>query len=128
MDILLDTHILIWFIEDSKSLSKNIKKEIANQDNSIYVSMASHWEMAIKHSLGKLDFKHKLSKVFEQIIENGFNIMQISPLHVLKVSELPFHHKDPFDRLLIAQAIVEDVHIVTADDIFEKYKVKRIWK
>jgi PIN domain nuclease of toxin-antitoxin system len=128
MDILLDTHVFIWFIEDNKSLSKNLKKDIENPANSIYVSMASHWEMAIKYSLGKLNFKLKLPKVFDQIIENGFNIMSISSIHILKSSELTFHHRDPFDRLIIAQSIVEDMHIITADDIFEKYKIKRIWK
>lgn len=128
MKILLDTHTFIWFVEGSKSLTSLARKTIDNPNNISYVSIASLWEMSIKVGLKKLKLNSSFSTVIDDIRENNFEILPIDFWHTLENTKLAAHHRDPFDRLLIAQAIVEDMQIITADDIFDKYKVKRIWK
>ncbi len=128
MKLLLDTHTFIWFVEGSKSLTTTARKAIDNSNNTSYVSIASLWEMSIKVGLKKLKLNSSFATVIDDVRENNFELLPIEFWHTLENTKLAPHHKDPFDRLLIAQAIVEDMHIISADDIFEKYKVKRIWK
>lgn len=127
MDLLLDTNAFLWFCEDNPKLSSIGKQYIENPNNASFISMASLWEIAIKLSLGKLKFKISFDKFVELVEDNGFKILSITFEHALNVSKLEFHHRDPFDRLLISQGIVEDIPIITADTAFDKYKINRIW-
>ncbi|MBD2453576.1 type II toxin-antitoxin system VapC family toxin [Nostoc sp. FACHB-87] len=126
MQQLLDTHTFIWFILGSSRFSNSLRSQIENNDN--FLSIASIWEMAIKHSIGKLNFNLSFAEfVDQQIIMNCIQIINIEIEHILTVSQLPLHHRDPFDRMLIAQAIVENLPILSADTIFDTYPVKRLW-
>lgn len=128
MRILLDTQSFIWFVEDDTKLPEKIKSEIENSKNIIIISIASLWEMAIKISLGKLMMSYTLEKTINLIYENGFELLPVLPEHILELSNLPYFHRDPFDRILISQSLNENLHIVTSDDVFDKYEVKRKWK
>ena len=127
MDILLDTHALIWFLNGDKFLSNEAKKAIEDSSNNKIVSIASIWEIAIKISLGKFQFKDGLKSFMKLIDENGFEILPITFSHALEVSKLEFIHRDPFDRLLIAQAKSDDLILITKDETIRKYQVKSIW-
>jgi PIN domain nuclease of toxin-antitoxin system len=127
MDLLLDTNAFLWFCEDNPKLSSTAKQYIENQNNTSFVSMASLWEIAIKLSLGKIKLKIPFEKFIELVEDNGFKILSITFEHTLNVSQLEFYHRDPFDRLIIAQGIVEDIPIISADSKFDGYTVNRIW-
>ncbi len=127
MDNLLDTHSLLWYMEGDSSLSAKAKSLI-EKDNSVnYVSIVSIWEISIKISLGKLQAKTPFSSFAYYISYNGFQILPVSFQDALVVSSLPFHHKDPFDRMLIAQAINNNLRIITKDNMFANYSVSLIW-
>ena len=123
MQLLLDTHALIWWLSKDSTLAVEAKNAIADPDNIVFVSAASAWEIAIKKSLGKLQAPDDLSI---QIEEKKFTPLAISIDHALTVEKLPLHHQDPFDRILIAQAMHENSIIVTRDRKFEAYEVKII--
>ena len=123
MQLLLDTHALIWWLSNDSTISGKAKKAIADPDNIVFVSAASAWEIAIKKSLGKLQAPDDLSV---QIEEKRFTPLAISINHALTVEKLPLHHQDPFDRIIIAQAISENLIIITRDRKFKTYKVKTI--
>ncbi|MDZ8109529.1 MAG: type II toxin-antitoxin system VapC family toxin [Nostoc sp. DedQUE12a] len=126
MQQLLDTHAFIWFIMGDPRISNNLRNQIENNDNCL--SIASVWEMAIKHSIGKLSFNLNFSEFVEQqIIMNGIQLVNIKIEHILAVSQIPLHHRDPFDRMLIAQAIVENIPVLSADTIFDAYPIQRLW-
>ena len=126
MPVLLDTHAFLWWCEDSRELSKKARKSISEED--CLLSMASLWEIAIKVSQGKLKLPSSFAHyVPEQISLNGFSRLEIGFRHVAGCGQLPWHHRDPFDRLLVAQAIEEDVRVVSRDPVFEQYGVRRIW-
>jgi len=127
MDLLVDTHAIIWFITDDSRLPNASKALIEDKRNTCFASLVSFWEMGIKYSLGRLDFKTDLSEIFSLIEQSGFTILAISQKHVLKIIDLPFHHRDPFDRLLIAQAQYENLTILTKDQWYKSYNVKEIW-
>ncbi len=128
MQVLLDTHTFLWWVEDAPALSKKARTAIGNPDNECLLSLASCWEMAIKLSLGKLRLPRAIERfVPEQLAANAFQQLAIDFRHVTRVAALPFHHRDPFDRLLAAQALEERCAIVSADPIFRRYGVKRIW-
>jgi PIN domain nuclease of toxin-antitoxin system len=127
MNLLLDTHSFIWFIDGSENLSATARREIENPMNKVFVSIASLWEIAIKTSIKKLSLKNSFSNVFKLIEKNGFTIMPVEFSHTKIVSKLKYFHRDPFDRMLIAQAKSEKMTIVGKDELFDKYKVKRIW-
>ena len=128
MQYLLDTHAFIWFINGDKTLPKNIKEIIANTDNDCFISVASIWEIAIKQSLNKLELKDNFSKIETFIEENDITLLPIEFDHLQKLLKLPFHHRDPFDRIIIAQALAEQITVITKDEAFAKYKVKALWK
>lgn len=128
MRLLLDTHTFLWWVTDSPNLSTAAREAIQDPQAECLVSMASCWEMAIKQSLGKLKLEPPLEQfVPTHMATNGFLQMDIEFRHVARVAELPFHHRDPFDRLLVAQTIVEDVTLVSGDPAFDDYGVKRLW-
>jgi PIN domain nuclease of toxin-antitoxin system len=126
--LLLDTHAFLWWIRDDESLSARARKAIASERTHCFLSVASCWEMAIKKSLGKLEIPEPIDGfVAEQLSANRFTLLPIDLRHVSHVSRLPFHHRDPFDRLLVAQAMEESLTIASADPIFHKYGVERLW-
>jgi len=128
LKILLDTHTFLWFITNDRNLSPVAREIIEDSDNDRLISIASIWEIAIKSSLGKLKLKQPFSKLIPAQIK--INLIQILPVkisHLSLVSTLPFHHRDPFDRLIIAQSLIEDLPIVSIDTQFDDYGVKRIW-
>ena len=127
MNLLLDTHAFLWFSEDSPNLSKNSKSLIENSENNCLISIASLWEMAIKISLGKLKIKIEFKNMVDEIVNHNFTILPITFEHTVELSSLYFHHRDPFDRLLISQAIIENLTLISADEVFDKYEIKRIW-
>jgi PIN domain nuclease of toxin-antitoxin system len=128
MRLLLDTHAFLWWIEDAGTLSRVARTAIRNSANECFVSLASCWEMAIKLSIGKLKLPDPMDRfVPEQLALNAFQQLPIAFRHVVRTSALPFHHRDPFDRLLASQALEEGLTIVSADGIFRNYGVKRIW-
>ena len=128
MRILLDTHTVLWWAADSAALSDEATKVIRNPRNYCFVSIASCWEMAIKVSIGKLRLTVPVERfVTEQIAENGFWQLPIEFRHVCKVESLPFHHRDPFDRLIVAQSSLEKMSVVSADKTLDLYGIKRIW-
>lgn len=124
MRLLIDTHILIWFLEGNKLLAKSRRQIIADPQNDIFVSIASLWETAIKISLGKLTLAKPLADVVKQIDAEDIEILPIAPAHTLQVSVLPFHHRDPFDRMIIAQSQIENLEVMTDDSDFGSYGVK----
>ena len=120
MQLLLDTHTLIWWLAKNGTLKDEANRAIANPDNLVFVSAASAWEIAIKKSLGKLKAPNDLA---EQIEKQRFTPLVININHALTVEKLPSHHQDPFDRILIAQAICEQLTIITRDLKFDNYDV-----
>jgi len=124
MRLLVDTHALIWYLEGNKMLSAGRREVIVNANNEIFVSVVSLWEIAIKSSRGKLTISRSLSDIILQLDMQAINILGIERGHVLQVEKLPFHHHDPFDRMIIAQAKVEFLTIITHDRAFAAYDIK----
>ena len=128
MRLLLDTHSFLWFILNDPLLSATARDLIADPKNEIEISPASYWEIASKISIGKYSLNEPLDIFLErEIAVNQFRILNIEPRHVAPLTGLPFHHRDPFDRLIISQAIVEEIPVVTVDAAFDQYPVKRLW-
>jgi PIN domain nuclease of toxin-antitoxin system len=128
MDLILDTHTFLYFIMGNAKLSSGARTLIEDKANKKLVSKASLWEMAIKVSLGKLAIAGNFSTTIpRQIQNNGFNVLNLEVEHIALVVNLPFHHKDPFDRILIAQSMAEGYPIVSADGRFDDYAIKRLW-
>jgi len=128
MRLLLDTHSFLWFIEGNARLSGRARTLIEDNTNDVFLSLASVWEMAIKISLGKLhvveDFQTFIS---QQCSQNNIELLDITLAHSAAVIPLPFHHRDPFDRLLIAQSLVEQMPLVSDDPAFDLYPISRLW-
>lgn len=123
---LLDTHTFIWFVTGSSRINNKVREQIESNDN--LLSIASLWEIAIKSSIGKLDLELSIEQlVEEQIIANGIELLDITTEHIAVVANLPLHHRDPFDRLIIAQAMVEQIPVVGSDKAFDSYSVQRLW-
>lgn len=128
MRALLDTHAFIWWASDDESLTPVARNAIGDRANEVFLSAASTWEMAIKIAIGKLTLRLPLSDfVLSQISQYQFRQLPITYSHTYKVRELPLLHRDPFDRLLIAQAMVENLVILTADHAFQPYGVTILW-
>ncbi len=126
MTLLLDTQAFLWWVTDDPRLSKRASRAIAGSE--CLLSVASCWEMAIKVSLGKLTLSGAVERFVQAQLEvNGFRLLAVSLEHVGGVAALPFHHRDPFDRLLAAQSLAEEVPLVSADPVFRKYGVTRVW-
>ena len=119
MRLLLDTHVLLWWLADDRKLSKNARAIIANPDNEVLVSSASLWEISIKTALGQLEVE--MDDLEDAISRNGFRSLPIGFRHALTAGRLPLAHRDPFDRMLVAQAAVEELRLVSHDRVFERH-------
>lgn len=125
---LLDTHCFIWLAVDDPRLTDAARSCVAESENQLFLSVASVWEMAIKKSLGRLELKISLRDFVEhQLGALATQLLEIRSEHALLVEGLPFHHRDPFDRLLVAHAIRENLTVLGADSSFDKYGVRRVW-
>ena len=126
MPVLLDTHTFLWWCEDSPELSRKARKTMEAED--CFVSFASFWEIAIKVSLSKLRLPAAIDRYLtDQMFLNGFEQLEISFRQIMRCAALPWAHRDPFDRLLVAQALEKDLAIVSRDPMFDSYGVQRIW-
>lgn len=119
MRLLLDTHILLWWVTGDRKLSKSLRQRIISAENDVSVSAATFWEIAIKTQLGRLDID--LEELREAVHADGFSELPVQIAHTLRLEALPDHHRDPFDRLLIAQSIVEGQRLVTTDEVILAY-------
>ena len=125
---LLDTHVLMWLIGDPKSLSKKAHDIIVDTDSELYCSLINFWEIAIKVSIGKLDMSENWQAVYQQaLVISDIKMVDIDPLAIEKVQHLPLYHRDPFDRMLLAQAMVNDLTFITADSKCHAYELNVVW-
>ena len=125
---LLDTHALLWFLNGDEQLSSKARKAIADQQNRCFISMASLWEIAIKIKIGKLDLQFDLQELSTHLAKNNIELLPIAFEHILETMDLEDQHRDPFDRIIIAQAKFEKLIIITKDDNFHKYQsIKLLW-
>lgn len=128
MRLLLDTHTLLWTLVGTPELSARAGREIADAANTKFVSVASFWEIAIKVSTGKLTLRQPLAELMMEVRSTGMiHVLPIADAHLVAVSALPFHHRDPFDRLIIAQALAEGMAVAGNDPAFDAYGVVRVW-
>ena len=128
MRLLLDTHAFLWFLANDRSLSSSALQAIANPQNDVFVSTVSAWEIAIKASSGKLTLTRPFASIFpHQLAQNNLDLLPIETAHLAGLFTLPSIHRDPFDRLLVAQAIVEGMTLVTADAHLASYPVPVLW-
>ena len=127
MNLLIDSHVLLWWWNEAPNLSTAASNALSVASNRVYVSAAVAWELAIKVNLGKLDARDLISNLTRLLAEEGFTRLAISTDHAVRAGMLPRHHADPFDRMLIAQAQAHNFAIVSADSMFDRYGVARIW-
>lgn len=128
MRALLDTHAFLWWVTDDPNLSQRVREVIGDGQNEILFSTASAWEIAIKAGFGRVQFPADLEGfITEQVHRNAFEVLPVQLSHALKVFGLPDYHRDPFDRMLVAQALVEGIPILSADSQFARYPVQVIW-
>jgi PIN domain nuclease of toxin-antitoxin system len=126
--ILIDTHVFIWWVTDSTKLSPRVLGLLMDNRVNLVLSMVSIWEMQIKVSLGKIAFQSPLTDLVEnQIVTNDLDLLPIELPHIYALSDMPLYHRDPFDRLLIAQAKIEKLSIASIDQVFDAYNIARIW-
>ncbi|MCC7441886.1 MAG: type II toxin-antitoxin system VapC family toxin [Bdellovibrionales bacterium] len=128
MKILLDTHCWLWWLEGNSRLRRDVAERISDRNHEVYLSAASAWEISIKFGLGKLKLPAP-PRLFvpDRLAKHGFSSLEIHTMHVLEVADLPPVHRDPFDRLLVAQARLERMRLVTSDPVFKKYDLDLIW-
>ena len=128
MKLLLDTRAFLWWVGASRELSRRARAAVGNGRNECFVSVASGWEIGVKVSLGTLKVEGALDRFLpEQLAANSFKPLPLELRHCARLAALPFHHRDPFGRMLVAQALEEDLAVVTADPVFARYGVKRVW-
>jgi PIN domain nuclease of toxin-antitoxin system len=128
MKFLLDTHTFIWYVTNNQKLSLTAQQLINDGNNEILLSIVSIWEIAIKYSIGKLSFELPFEIfISQQLSVNNFDLLNIRVNHLNIVANLPLHHRDPFDRLIIAQAMVEQIPVVGIDVVFDLYPIQRLW-
>ena len=127
MSYLLDTHTLIWFLNGDGNLSLKARKVIESAEGVNFVSVASLWEIAIKISINRLELNTSFEQIGEEINNNNFKMLPITFQDTLIISSLPFHHRDPFDRLLIAQSLNNNFILISKDKFFDNYQIKTIW-
>lgn len=127
MKLLLDTHALLFWVTEPQLLTLPARNAAADPENLIYVSAATVWEIAIKTHLGKLKAQALLENIHERLREYGFEPLPVTVSHAVRAAELPDVHKDPFDRMLAAQAAEEELAIISQDRVFERYGIRRVW-
>jgi PIN domain nuclease of toxin-antitoxin system len=126
--LLLDTHAFLWFIVDDRQLSAKADAAISDPNNEIEVSPASYWEIAIKICLGKYSLPEPYEVfIAREIVSYDFRVLHIVPQHTARLTSMPFHHRDPFDRLIAAQAAAEQIAVVSRDSAFDAYGIARLW-
>ena len=126
--MIVDTHVFLWWAEDSPRLSKRARAVLADGDERLVWSVASTWELAIKVGAGRLRLPEPvLDYVMSRMARHGFDSLTVEHAHAARVAELPHHHGDPFDRILIAQALVEGLRVLTVDPLFKEYGVDVVW-
>ena len=128
MRLLLDTHAFLWFYSGDERLSLAGKALIDDPINACFLSIASVWEMGIKTSIGKLELRVDFAGLAEFMAANRMELLPIAFEHIQRLQQLPFHHRDPFDRLLIAQALTEDLTLLSRDAVFPQYEVSIRWQ
>ena len=128
MNVLLDTHAFLWAVTDDERLTPSARAVFADSANNLFLSVVSMWEIVLKAHAGKLYLKGSMARFFaDQLARNSLSALDVSSRHVLRVAELPRLHRDPFDRLLVAQAQVENMLLLTADAQIARYSVQVIW-
>lgn len=127
MNLLVDTHAMLWFVAGDERLSPKARQAIESPGATIYISIASWWEMAIKCSLDKLQLAKPIEQFMAERVEEGFRVLSVEMRHLPALVALPFHHRDPFDRLIIFQAMLERMPVCTSDSQFAAYDIERIW-
>jgi len=128
MDILLDTQVILWSISDDSRLSSTARTVFLDPTNNLYFSMAGYWEIAIKISIGKLELAHQWPAIIDKEMRNNFiKFLPITQKHCNSLTELPFHHRDPFDRIIVAQAETEQMSLLSADPQLKKYDIEVLW-
>lgn len=127
MAFLLDTHAFLWFVSGDNQLPVSVRDKIKDINQPCFLRAASLWEITIKKQIGKLKLNISLEELFNYADRNQIEIIPITQEHLLTLAKLPIHHNDPFDRLIISQAIAEDLILITRDKAFKKYKAKRQW-
>jgi PIN domain nuclease of toxin-antitoxin system len=128
MRLILDTHVFLWWIVDSPQLSSRVRDVMRNPANELFLSVASAWEIAIKVNLGRLRLPDRPDRFIPgQLLKNAIEPLPVEMSHALYVSRLPAIHRDPFDRIIIAQSILEKMPVVTRDTDIAKYKIKTVW-
>jgi PIN domain nuclease of toxin-antitoxin system len=128
MKTLLDTHALLWLITGDKRLSETARKIFLDQENRLFFSIAGFWEICIKMSLGKLSLKSQwVETIRDEMKANTIQWLPVETMHCTELTKLPFYHRDPFDRMLIAQAMVENMQLLSRDSRLSDYEIKRIW-
>ena len=126
--LLLDTQVFLFALSSPDLIPSKTRKLLSNEKHSLYLSLASIWEMSIKSSLGKLKLKAPLKEIIQTAVkESGLKILQIHAEHIYFVEALPFHHKDPFDRIILAQSLIEKTPLVSSDAVFDLYDAQRVW-
>jgi PIN domain nuclease of toxin-antitoxin system len=127
MNYLLDTHVLLWFLSQQNKISSQVLEQCADPHNQPYFSLISIWEIQIKYQLGKLDLDIPIQKIIHTANEKDILKLDVKEQHILLLDNLPYHHKDPFDRLIIAQAKAEKMTLISADKIIKHYDVNLLW-
>jgi PIN domain nuclease of toxin-antitoxin system len=125
--LLLDTHAFLWFAMGDRRLGSAARQALEHVDAELYVSTASVWEMAIKSSLGRLTLPGPIDRWAEEKIEEGYRLLPVEWTHAAAVERMAFHHRDPFDRVIAAQALAEKMTLVTRDKVFRRYGVLTVW-
>lgn len=125
MNYLLDTHTFLWWVDDSRQLSDISREIIHNASNRIFLSLVSQWEIVLKASIGGLEFP--INELEDTVEQNGFAPLTMSTRHIIESTSLPMHHRDPFDRMLIAQARLESLTLISKDAVFPDYDVALAW-
>ncbi len=128
MRLLLDTHAFLWWVLDDPQLVQTARTAISDPNNQLFFSAVSSWEISIKASLGKLKLPRQPQQFFQQqLTDNRFELLPITVEHTVAIYHLPHHHRDPFDRLLIAQCHVENLSLITNDSLIQQYAVRIVW-
>lgn len=128
MRALIDTSVFLWTISGGEKLSENARRCIADLDNDLFLSIASLWEIAIKTSIGKLELLLPFNQLIpDQLEQNEISVLPIEFNHLSQIIDLPFHHRDPFDRLIIAQSPAEQMPVIAKDSAFSQYPAQLIW-
>jgi PIN domain nuclease of toxin-antitoxin system len=128
VNVLVDSHPLIWSYFEPQKLSNRAAATLADPANQVFVSAASYWEIAIKISIGKLKLAESFAEFVQHaIVDNGVPIVAIEPRHAAELIQLPHIHRDPFDRIIVAQSLVEKLPVISADAVLDQYGIQRIW-